>query len=787
MANFLVTSAGDVGEDGAIAADLAADRADGGGLSLREALHWANADPDADAIGFAGGAGEAFRGGATIALAQGQLAISTTVTIDGDLDGDGAPDVTLDAGGASRVLAVTGGTATLRGLTVTGGLVDHASDGYDGGYGSGGGGIHVASGATLDFSDGAITGNRFRDDYHFQEAGGGGLDNEGTVTLTNTVVSDNEVDRFDGLSGGGGFFNRGVATLRDVTLSGNDAKYGGGLFNYDGTATLTNVTVVGNGAEYGGGVFSYGTATLTNVTLSGNEAGRGGALYNLGTATLTNATVSGNGASHGGGLYMANGTTTLVNTIVLGNRASVANAEIQGSASAASASNLIGDGTIAPGAVFAALDAEGGGLLADHGGPVSTIALRADAANPALDAGDDAAAPSTDARGLARPKGGASDLGAFELQHEAPVVVRPLADRSFDEDRAVSFALPSDAFADLDAGDVLTLAATLAGGAALPGWLRFDPATGAFSGTPPRDFAGTLSVAVTATDLLGLSAADAFDLAIRPVDDPAVVGGDATGEVGEDGVAMAATASGRLSATDVDGPADLFAAMLAGEFAHFKLRITKNERWLSIRDRDAMDGLDEGRDIVGADVETLAFGDGVVVSLQQSGGMLTGYRAIDAEGVLIGSHRILDDGERLTETFEDGHLASRLRQDAKDDASTAIWRRIEKTFDDGHRSVKTFEDGTIASKVLRDAKEGGGTALWKKIEVAFDEAGTKASRVVAYDDGDVRVREHEAGLLRRSTLHDGSDERDWVSRTTVFDEAGAVLERSYDWGDGPLG
>ena len=61
------------------------------------------------------------------------------------------------------------------------------------------------------------------------------------------------------------------------------------------------------------------------------------------------------------------------------------------------------------------------GVLADNGGPVQTIALRADALNPALDASTGANIPATDARGVAAfdqpdvDNGGVRDLGAFEL------------------------------------------------------------------------------------------------------------------------------------------------------------------------------------------------------------------------------------------------------------------------------------------------------------------------------------------------------------------------------------
>ena len=53
---------------------------------------------------------------------------------------------------------------------------------------------------------------------------------------------------------------------------------------------------------------------------------------------------------------------------------------------------------------------------------------------------------------------------------------------------------------DPDVDQTLTYSATLEGGHALPGWLRFDPSARAFSGAPASRDAGTVVIAVTATD-----------------------------------------------------------------------------------------------------------------------------------------------------------------------------------------------------------------------------------------------------------------------------------------------
>lgn len=73
------------------------------------------------------------------------------------------------------------------------------------------------------------------------------------------------------------------------------------------------------------------------------------------------------------------------------------------------------------------------GVLADNGGPVQTIALKADKTNPALDA---AGGSDPDGRGLPRvdldgvDNGGFADLGAFEVQDQvlfAPTITSAAA------------------------------------------------------------------------------------------------------------------------------------------------------------------------------------------------------------------------------------------------------------------------------------------------------------------------------------------------------------------------
>jgi Ca2+-binding RTX toxin-like protein len=131
--------------------------------------------------------------------------------------------------------------------------------------------------------------------------------------------------------------------------------------------------------------------------------------------------------------------------------------------------------------------------------------------------------------------------------NEAPVVSAAIADRSVDEDAAWSFAVPAGTFSDPD-GDVLAYTATSGNGSPLPTWLKFNAATQTFSGTPPLNFNGNISLTVTASDPSGLKASDTFVLTVNPVEDEATGSIAVTGMVAEGG-----TVGVDVNVTDVDG------------------------------------------------------------------------------------------------------------------------------------------------------------------------------------------------------------------------------------------
>ena len=241
------------------------------------------------------------------------------------------------------------------------------------------------------------------------------IESGATVTISGLTIRHGRVTGF-----GGGIHNSGTLTLTNSTVSDNIARdpfggNGGGIFNRSATLALTNSTFSGNTATLqGGGIFSNGTLTITNSTFSGNSASSGGGIASFGTAKLTNSTVSGNSAEHEGGGIYNNGIVEIVNTIVAGNTAPT---QPNCNVITSQGHNLLGDLA----GCFRNLDSRDFinvdpmlGPLQDNGGPTFTHALLS--GSPATDAGDDSQAPEADQRGVSRPQGLTSDIGAYEFE-----------------------------------------------------------------------------------------------------------------------------------------------------------------------------------------------------------------------------------------------------------------------------------------------------------------------------------------------------------------------------------
>ncbi|MES0361991.1 MAG: hypothetical protein ABUK20_13805, partial [Anaerolineales bacterium] len=166
---------------------------------------------------------------------------------------------------------------------------------------------------------------------------GGGIRNEGILTLEDVIVRDNSA------STGGGIHNEGTLTLTNSSVNDNQARggaihylecsTGGGIKVLTGEVKLVNSTVSNNSAiKKGGGIHvaCKGSLVLINTTISGNSAnGDGGGVFVNGVGEVTNSTISNNSAKSGGGIYVqskdgvdvVHGLLNVKNSIIAGNYA----------------------------------------------------------------------------------------------------------------------------------------------------------------------------------------------------------------------------------------------------------------------------------------------------------------------------------------------------------------------------------------------------------------------------------------------------------------------------------
>jgi len=104
--------------------------------------------------------------------------------------------------------------------------------------------------------------------------------------------------------------------------------------------------------------------------------------------------------------------------------------------------------------------------------------------------------------------------------NDAPVLTTPITNLQTNEDEAFNLNVVNT-FEEVDAGDVITLTATLADDTALPSWLTFDGTT--FSGLPSNEDVALLGMKVIATDNQGATAIDEFELEVVNINDAPMV------------------------------------------------------------------------------------------------------------------------------------------------------------------------------------------------------------------------------------------------------------------------
>jgi hypothetical protein len=362
-------------EDGVADADLATE---GLQTTLRAAIQFANAKPGADTIHLPAGKyvlrlkGEHEEAGAT-----GDLDISSDIT----LLGDGAATTIVDARRLKdRIFDVHDGTVDLGALTLLRGKAP---------AGETGGGLRVLDGAVT-VHDATIRACKSAGHAGGVEVLGGFCDFFDVLLQKNVAAGE----------GGGLSVDGGDTIMVRVCFDRNRAAgLGGALRNRAGIVTSTNVTFAGNGAPGGGAL----------------------ALDDGAVQLLLNCTLGRNKAKLGSGVFMVEpkdaGFCEVKNTIFADKPLNDCDGPLFSEGGNLDAGFSCG---------FGAGDLSGLnprlGKLRNNGGKTPTMALGA--GSPAIDAGNDFGAPSTDQRGRPRfDAAGAglsvSDCGAFEYQGAA--------------------------------------------------------------------------------------------------------------------------------------------------------------------------------------------------------------------------------------------------------------------------------------------------------------------------------------------------------------------------------
>jgi hypothetical protein len=229
---------------------------DSGTGSLRAALAAANSG---DTIVFSNGL-------------TGTITLTSTLTINNNvtIQGPGANLLTVSGNNAVTVFTVNSGVQmSLSGLTIANG---NTGGGPGGGISNNG----VLTVTNSSFNDNSAGGNE-----------GGAINNSGTLVVSgSSFIGNSSSLGDDGI--GGAINNNGTLTVDDSTFSANSSNNGGAICNEDGTATISDSTFSANssGSAGGGAIFGFaGSVTATNNIFVGNSGRVGAGVATSGEST----------------------------------------------------------------------------------------------------------------------------------------------------------------------------------------------------------------------------------------------------------------------------------------------------------------------------------------------------------------------------------------------------------------------------------------------------------------------------------------------------------------------
>jgi hypothetical protein len=408
--------------------------------------------------------------GSPYVLTMGELAIASTVTI----QGASAEQSVIDGNAVSRVIHVSGGPSvklTLRDVTVQNGF----------GVNTDGVGV-VINGAAADLQRVIVQNNLSSDSGAcIACTHGAGILDAGSLVMSDSIVRHNNE-----AGAAAGIAVDGSAIIQRSTISNNTAEYATGVYESGASSTLTlsDSTVSDNTAASGqAGIRIDGAAaapTLTFDTISGNTAAMpSGGLFTFVPVKVSGVILAGNSSPQcalGGGGGLTDGGHNLESGTDCG------------FSNAAAGDRQNADPLLSP--------------LAANGGFATTRALGP--GSPAISGGGGCqSALPVDERGVTRPTNRGCDIGAFTTV-VAPVPGTP---------PLITGTAPYACSAGTWGGDQPQTY--------VYGWLRdgafIDGATQTTYAATPADVGHALSCRVTATNVVGNALADSLPVTVlRP-------------------------------------------------------------------------------------------------------------------------------------------------------------------------------------------------------------------------------------------------------------------------------
>ncbi len=143
--------------------------------------------------------------------------------------------------------------------------------------------------------------------------GGGGIHNEGTLTINAGTIKENYSSHR-----GGGIYNSGKITITGGTISNNrTTQSGAGIYNSSDAVISSGKGLFFNGGsiesntnsgDHGGGIYNMGDVTISSGNITQNvvsaSSKSGGGIYNAGTLYIQGGNITANTATqNGAGIY----------------------------------------------------------------------------------------------------------------------------------------------------------------------------------------------------------------------------------------------------------------------------------------------------------------------------------------------------------------------------------------------------------------------------------------------------------------------------------------------------